>query len=119
MILESQQVKVHHSTVPKFNAQIYAIVQQIPKGRVTTYGQIAKLTRINSPRVVGNALHHNPDPPTIPCHRVVNAKGMLAKNFAFGGLVGQKKKLEHEGVEVKNGRVDMEKFAWRLNNEKR
>jgi methylated-DNA-protein-cysteine methyltransferase-like protein len=85
---------------------IYGIVRRIPRGTVMTYGEIAKRAR-TSPRAVGNALHRNPDPKTIPCHRVVNAKGELSKSFAFGGIKAQKKRLEKEGVRVKSGRVDL------------
>lgn len=86
--------------------RVYAIVRAIPRGSIMTYGAIAKKAK-TSPRVVGNALHRNPDPKTIPCHRVVNAKGELAHAFAFGGRTGQKKLLEAEGVRVVNGRVDI------------
>ena len=62
-------------------------------------------------RAVGNALHKNPDPKQIPCYRVVNAKGELSGEFAFGGMGAQAKLLEADGIEVKNGRVDLEKFG--------
>ncbi len=76
--------------------KVYAIVSKIPKGRVMTYGQIAKLADVN-PRVVGFALHANKDPKTIPCHRVVNIRGKLA-GYAFGGIQKKKEILEVEGV---------------------
>ena len=66
--------------------KIYNIVRQIPKGKVATYGQVALLA--GNPRwarVVGYALHVNPDPETIKCHRVVNRNGEVSKAFAFGG----------------------------------
>lgn len=86
--------------------RIYDIVRRIPKGRVMTYGEIAKYAK-TTPRVVGNALHRNPDPKNIPCHRVVNAKGQLSKAFAFGGLHAQKKLLEAEGVRVYKNHVSL------------
>ena len=64
-------------------------------------------------RAVGNALHRNPDPETIPCHRVVNAKGELAGAFAFGGEQVQAKLLLAEGIEVADGRVDLKKYQWK------
>ena len=64
-------------------------------------------------RAVGNALHKNPDPDNIPCFRVVNAKGELAGEFAFGGSNAQAKLLEAEGVEVIDGRVDLKKYQWK------
>ncbi len=63
--------------------RIYEAVKKIPKGRVATYGQIAELAGDKKmARAVGNALHKNPDPGSIPCYRVVNAKGELAGEFA-------------------------------------
>ena len=61
-------------------------------------------------RAVGNALHHNPDPDNIPCFRVVNSKGELAGEFAFGGAGAQARLLEAEGIEVVEGRVDLKKY---------
>ena len=62
-------------------------------------------------RAVGNALHKNPDPDAIPCYRVVNAKGELAGEFAFGGEGAQAKLLEADGIEVVNGTVDLAKYG--------
>lgn len=89
--------------------KVYDFLKTIPKGTVTTYGQIA--AHLGNPklaRVVGNILHNNPDPANIPCHRVVNARGEVAANFAFGGAEAQRKLLEEEGVEFgEDGRVVM------------
>jgi len=65
-------------------------------------------------RAVGNALHKNPNPDTIPCYRVVNSKGQLSGEFAFGGTGAQQKLLEADGIEVVNGRVDLARYGWRL-----
>ena len=93
--------------------RIYEAVKKIPKGHVATYGQIAKLAgNEKMARAVGNALHNNPDPEHIPCFRVVNAKGELPGNFAFGEGV-QEKLLEEDGIEVVNGKVDLEKYGWK------
>lgn len=93
--------------------RIYEIVKQIPSGCVATYGQVAELAGDRRmARVVGNALHRNPDPENIPCYRVVNAKGKLAESFAFGGAREQARRLEAEGVAVVDGRVDLQKYGW-------
>ena len=63
-------------------------------------------------RVVGYALHSNPDPETIPCHRVVNRLGEVSKVFAFGGENRQITLLQNEGVGFVEGRVDLEKYQW-------
>lgn len=95
--------------------RIYEAVKRIPKGCVATYAQVAEAAGDRKmARAVGNALHKNPDPSTIPCHRVVNAKGELAGEYAFGGLWKQAELLQAEGVAVCNGRVDLEKYKWRM-----
>lgn len=89
--------------------QVYDVVRQIPKGRVSTYGDIATRLGTKDSRKVGYALHANPDPDT-PCHRVVNKDGKLADSYAFGGIEKQKEKLLSEGVVFKtNNQVDLEK----------
>ena len=93
---------------------IYDVVKQIPKGYVATYGQVAALAGNRRwARVVGYALHVNPDPEHIPCHRVVNRMGEVSRAFAFGGENRQIQLLEAEGVEFVDGKVDLEKFRWR------
>ena len=88
--------------------RIYKIVQKIPKGKVMTYGQVARLANVATPRVVGFAMHSNPDSTLTPCHRVVFADGSLTPGYAFGGEDVQREKLEKEGVKfLKNGKVDL------------
>src|SRR4030042_6018323 len=83
--------------------KFYQIVQKIPVGKVMTYGQIAKkLGKPKAARAVGKALHKNPDSKKIPCHRVVNRLGQMAKNYAFGGEMSQKKQLIAEGIKFKD-----------------
>lgn len=98
-----------------FYDQVYAAVQRIPEGRVATYGQLALLC--GSPRAsraVGYALHCNPMPGVIPCHRVVNREGRVAPAFAFGGPDVQQQLLEAEGVTfAEEGRVDLAACLWR------
>lgn len=93
--------------------RVYEIVRQIPEGKVATYGQIASLMgNRRMSRVVGYALHVNPEPGVIPCHRVVNRFGEPSKAFAFGGENRQITLLEDEGVEFIDGHVDMDRFQW-------
>lgn len=93
--------------------RIYSVVKSIPKGRVATYGTVALLA--GNPRwarVVGYALHKNPRPGEIPCHRVVNRRGETAQSFAFGGGEVQRLMLEEEGIEFgSDGRIDLKKFS--------
>lgn len=93
--------------------RIYEAVKRIPYGKVATYSQVAEAAgNRKMARAVGNALHRNPDPENIPCFRVVNAKGELSGEFAFGGAGRQAELLEAEGVEVRDGRVDLKKYRW-------
>ena len=86
---------------------------KIPRGRVVTFGQIgAALGDARLARAVGNALHRNPDGEKYPCYKVVSARGKLSESFAFGGLEGQKRHLEADGIAVVNGRVDLQKYQW-------
>ena len=94
--------------------RIYEAVKTIPFGMVATYSQVAEIAGDKKmARAVGNALHKNPDPDNVPCYRVVNAKGELAGEFAFGGLGAQAKLLEAEGVTVIDGKVDLNIFQWK------
>ena len=93
--------------------KIYEVVSRIPKGKVTTYGLVAKAA--GNPRwarVVGYALHANPDPEIIRCYRVVDRFGRLSEAFAFGGINEQAELLRAEGVEVNGNAVNLEKFLW-------
>ena len=99
--------------------KIYKVVCEIPKGKVATYGQVATLA--GNPRwarVVGYALHNNPAPQIIPCHRVVNREGKVAEAFVFGGGVAQRELLENEGIAFeKDGTIDLKKYGIQVVNE--
>lgn len=109
-----------------FNQRVYDVVRRIPEGMVATYGQVAALAGApRSARFVGFALHSNPEPGVIPCHRVVFRDGSLAPGFAFGGPDEQRALLENEGVsflppadgEASNAgaggwRVDLARCQW-------
>ncbi len=97
-----------------FYESVYEYLKSVPKGKVVTYGMIAAaIGRPRASRQVGNALHRNPQPVVIPCHRVVNREGRLAPAFAFGGEQVQAELLRGEGVEVINGCVDLSKYIWK------
>ena len=107
MIAESYDLVADSAT-----KRIYEAVKRIPKGRVATYGQVAAMAgNERMSRAVGNALHKNPTPGIVPCHRVVDARGRLAGGFAFGGMEAQAALLTAEGVEVVDGKVDLGKYG--------
>ena len=92
--------------------RIYEAVKKIPRGKVATYGQVAEMAgNKKMARAVGNALHKNPDPEKIPSYRVVNAKGELAGEFAFGGEGAQARLLQADGIAVVDGRVDLKIYG--------
>ncbi|MFZ7103497.1 MAG: MGMT family protein [Peptococcaceae bacterium] len=97
-----------------FYQQVYKIVAGIPQGKVATYGQIAYLLgRPRSARIVGWAMKGAADKLKLPCHRVVNKKGELAPDHAFGGKNVQRFLLESEGVTFTGeDRVDLAKHLW-------
>lgn len=97
-----------------FFRKVYEVVKRIPVGKVTTYGAVAAMA--GSPtmaKYVGYALHVNPEPGVIPCHRVVNRKGEVSGSFAFGGEDRQKELLEKEGIVFSDGKVDLNTYFWR------
>lgn len=98
----------------EFTKRIYEVVKQIPSGRVSSYGQVAALAgNPRGARGVGFALHRNPQPGVIPCHRVVFKDGGVCTGYAFGGPEVQKQMLREEGVQfLPDGRVDMRNCAW-------
>lgn len=94
--------------------KIYRVVREIPRGAVATYGQIAALAGNRRwSRVVGYALHVNPDPEGIPCYRVVNRFGEVSSAFAFGGGNRQIELLEADGIPCPGGRVDLSRYQWK------
>ncbi len=91
--------------------RVYEIVKKIPKGKVMTYGQVAKLIGTKDVRKIGFALHANKSS-EVPCHRVVNKEGKLAANFAFNGAEEQQRRLESEGIKFeKDLYVDLTKYG--------
>jgi len=94
-------------------SRIYAAVRKIPKGKVSTYGRIARLVRAPGPRVVGYAMAALPDGSTVPWQRVVNHKGEISRRKGGGGEICQRRLLEAEGVLFTlRGRIDLETYGW-------
>jgi methylated-DNA-[protein]-cysteine S-methyltransferase len=101
-----------------FDERVWKVMERIPKGRVTTYSQIAKKLDTKGYRAVGNACGRNPYPPRVPCHRVVRSDGTVG---GFGGKTSGKtveqkiQMLKKENVEVRNGKiVNFEKVLFRF-----
>jgi methylated-DNA-protein-cysteine methyltransferase related protein len=97
-----------------FFERVYVIARQIPVGKVTSYGAIAKaLGTGRSARMVGWAMNASHNREDIPAHRVVNRKGLLSGKHHFAGTNLMQQLLENEGVKVVNNQIiDFEKHFW-------
>ena len=96
-----------------FNEKVWALTVRIPKGKVTTYGEIARALGSKGSRAVGNALNRNPFAPQVPCHRVVGSAGALT-GFA-GGLPKKQRMLKAEGVAFSGEKVDLnDRFTYTI-----
>lgn len=95
------------SMVTVFQQKVYSLVAKVPKGKVTTYGAIAKAMgrKGNTARAIGQALNRNPDAPhKVPCHRVVSSGGKIG-GYGFGGTIPKVELLEKEGIKIWDGKV--------------
>ncbi len=103
---------LRHPSQNKYNI-IWNIVKQIPRGKVVSYGDIAKLCELHGQaRQVGYALRNLPPKSNIPWHRVINSAGRISLPKIGGHYQRQRKLLEKEGVKFKNERIDFDQFGW-------
>lgn len=107
------------TTKNNFFERVYAITRQIPEGKVTSYGAIAKaLGAARSARMVGLAMNASHNIQGVPAHRVVNRKGLLSGKHHFDGVNLMQQLLENEGIKVVDNQiVDFEKHFWEPNSE--
>ena len=95
------------------NELIYAVVRQVPAGRVTTYGTVAKLVAGCTARIVGYAMAATPKGSNVPWQRVINSQGKISPHGAGYGSMIQRKLLEEEGIVFDvNGKIDLDRFGW-------
>ncbi len=96
-----------------FTTKIYSVASQIPKGKVATYKQIARLAgNSKAARAVGTAMRKNPDMKIVPCHRVVGSDGTMHGYSAGQGIKTKIEMLKKEGIDFKGAKVDLTKSQW-------
>ena len=96
-----------------FKQKVYDLTKQIPKGKVATYGLLAKLAgNPKAARAVGMCMKTNPNAPIVPCHRVVASDGSLTGYSAGEGIITKKNMLKQEGVKFHKNKVDLEISLW-------
>lgn len=100
-------MKISPSNSPtKLQAAVWEALKLIPKGKITTYSEIARhLGQPNASRAVGSAVGKNPEAPQIPCHRVIPKSGKIGNYSGPGGTTTKIKLLKKEGIEVQNGKI--------------
>jgi len=99
------------SSKRNFNEKCYSLLEKVPKGKVTTYKEIANALKTKAYRAVGNAMNKNPHK-NVPCHRVVKSNGQVG-----GFASGTKKKnelLKKEGVRIVNGKINLNKYLYKF-----
>ncbi len=93
--------------------RVYAMVREVPVGRVTTYGRVASAVGCRSARAVGQALRRNPHAPEVPCHRVIQSDGRVGAFFGDEGRAAEKMALlMAEGVRLSGGRLASGQTFW-------
>jgi len=92
---------------------LFSFLKTIPRGKVTTYSNAAKIIGLKNPRNVGWILKQNTDQDGIPCYKVVMSNGRLARGYKFGGEKIQKEKLENDGIvfDSKNRMIDFKNLV--------
>lgn len=97
-----------------FKEKVWNLTKNIPKGKVTTYKEIAKALNSKACRAVGTALKKNPYAPKVPCHRVINSNGKIG---SYKGKPNSKEKmilLKKDGIEINNNKIDLKKYLYKF-----
>ncbi len=98
------------NAVNSFSEKVWEALYEIPKGKVTSYKEIAKKLRTKAYRAVGTAVGKNPNAPKCPCHRVVNSDRKIGNYSGKGGVKTKIKLLKGEGVRVIDGKIGLKYF---------
>jgi len=95
----------------KMTSEVYEFLKKVPKGKVTTYKELAKVSKLH-PRTVGLRMRNNKDPVNIPCYKVVRSDGSLGGYSAKGGIKTKIKLLKKDGIEIREGKVNLKKHLY-------
>jgi O-6-methylguanine DNA methyltransferase len=90
---------------------VYSLLKKIPKGKVTTYKELGRVTNLH-PRVIGMLMKKNKHPEKIPCYKVVMSNGSIGGYSCKGGVKRKIMLLKREGIVVKNGKIDLKKYLY-------
>ena len=100
--------------MPSQKEKIYEKLRQVPKGRVVTYGELARSIGTNAFRFVGSCMKTNPDPVKTPCYKVILSSGKIGNYSGIGGIKSKISKLKSDGIEIIDGKIDLDKFGWKF-----
>jgi len=96
-----------------FSERCYKALKRVPRGKVTTYRELARSVGTKAYRAVGQVMKRNPNAPKVPCHRVVKSDGKIG-GYAKGSKT-KERMLKREGIKIVNGRVsDLKQFLYRF-----
>ncbi len=95
------------------NSRVYELLRKVPNGRVTTYKELAEASGLH-PRSVGMLMKNNKDPVNIPCYKVIRSDGSLGGYSGKGGVKTKIRLLRNDGIEIKNGGVDLKKYLYKF-----
>ena len=97
-----------------FQDKIYEALKKVPKGKVTTYQELAHAIGSRAYRAVGSAMRKNPFAPKVPCQRVINADGSIGNFSGKDGIKGKIKMLRKEGITITNNKIDLKKYKFKF-----
>lgn len=100
--------------ITPFQKKVYKALKKVPKGKVTTYQELAHAVNSKAYRTVGTAMKKNPFAPIVPCHRVINANGSIGNYTGQGGVKKKIELLQQEGVVVEQNKIDLKKYLYKF-----
>lgn len=97
-----------------FREKIYDKLKEVPKGKVVTYAELARAVNSKAYRAAGTAMRNNKDSIKIPCYKVVCSNGFVGNYSGSGGVKTKIRKLRNDGIEIKNNKIDLNRYLHRF-----